>query len=113
MTAGRVIFYPEAGRSAQADIQADGTFRLTTFERGDGAVLGKHRVTVKSTRVVRATGAPKSFKEELRRGADAQASGANEQEVQWLVPQKFSQRRTTTLTAEVTTGKNQIDLAIP
>lgn len=32
--------------TARGQIQADGTFELTTFESGDGAVAGKHRAAV-------------------------------------------------------------------
>jgi len=35
---------------ARAVIQADGTFRLSTFSDGDGAVAGKHRVLIKAQR---------------------------------------------------------------
>ena len=31
-------------------IRADGTFELTTFEDGDGAVAGRHRVLVRAKR---------------------------------------------------------------
>ena len=113
VTSGRVIFYPENGRSAQSEILADGTFKLTTFERGDGAVVGKHQVTIKSTRVVEASAAPKSFDEELRRGPSGQTPGSSKPRVEWLVPEKFSRRSTTTLAAEVTSDDNQVDLRIP
>lgn len=32
--------------SARGDIQADGTFRLTTYDSGDGAVPGQHKVVI-------------------------------------------------------------------
>jgi len=38
---------PELGRpNARGAIQQDGTFRLTTFEANDGALIGTHRVLV-------------------------------------------------------------------
>lgn len=43
---GVVIFTPEAGRGATGLIQPDGRYSLETYKPGDGAVLGKHRVTV-------------------------------------------------------------------
>jgi hypothetical protein len=36
----------DGGISARGDIQKDGSFYLSTFKPGDGAVLGKHRVAV-------------------------------------------------------------------
>ena len=36
--------------NARGAIQADGTFELTTFEEGDGAVAGEHRVLVRPKR---------------------------------------------------------------
>lgn len=36
--------------NARGTIAADGTFRLSTFEEGDGAVAGKHQVLVRAKR---------------------------------------------------------------
>ncbi len=48
---GQVVFQPVSaedknypGKPARADVQPDGSFTLTTFEQGDGALLGSHRV---------------------------------------------------------------------
>jgi hypothetical protein len=44
---GLVQFAPRnTGREASGQLQADGTFVLTTFKEGDGAVAGKHRVSI-------------------------------------------------------------------
>jgi len=44
---GLVTFHPEGeGNPAFGEIGADGTFSLTTYKPNDGAVLGKHIVTV-------------------------------------------------------------------
>ena len=43
---GGVLFQPENGPLARGKIGADGTFRLSTYREGDGAVLGTHRVQV-------------------------------------------------------------------
>jgi hypothetical protein len=47
LTKGLVQFAPRnTGREASGQIQADGTFVLTTFKEGDGVVAGKHRVSI-------------------------------------------------------------------
>lgn len=43
---GGVLFRPQDGPMAQGQIAPDGTFHLTTYRDGDGAVLGKHRVQI-------------------------------------------------------------------
>jgi hypothetical protein len=50
---GKVMFAPVAkvdavnpGKPGWGDIQADGSFRLTTIKKDDGAVVGEHRVTI-------------------------------------------------------------------
>lgn len=43
---GTVRFEPDAGREAEGKIGPDGTFSLTTFQAGDGAIPGFHRVAV-------------------------------------------------------------------
>jgi hypothetical protein len=52
---GRVVFTPSAdkggatGQTATGEIAADGTYELTTFNTGDGAILGQHIATVTVT----------------------------------------------------------------
>ncbi len=55
VTAGLVVFVPtgaseektdESGRSASGVIQSDGTYELTTYAKGDGAIVGTHAVQV-------------------------------------------------------------------
>ena len=51
LTRGTIKFAPDDGfgREAQGPIQPDGTFLLSTFKDGDGAVPGVHRVAVSGT----------------------------------------------------------------
>lgn len=56
VTSGSITFVPmgsvdslEAGKPASAAIGADGTFVLSTFNRFDGAILGKHKVQYNGT----------------------------------------------------------------
>jgi len=46
LTFGFIRLVPENGRPATGEIGPDGRFTLTTFEPGDGAVLGTHPVTI-------------------------------------------------------------------
>jgi hypothetical protein len=104
---GRIVFFPEpsgAGRQAIGTIGPDGRYSLTTFRDGDGAVLGRHRVTIKATRV---TGppSPEEAADQMRRGVDLG--------VEWLVPKKYSRPETSPLTADVKRGDNTIDFDLP
>lgn len=47
---GKVRFAPERGRGATGDIQPDGTYKLTTYSPDDGAIVGKHRVSIEARR---------------------------------------------------------------
>ena len=103
VASGRIMFQPEHGRAAIGAIGPDGRYTLTTFDSGDGAVLGRHRVTIKSTRLIGGpVEKPKSILDEGR------VSGGVPR-VEWLVPEKFSRPESSSLTAEVKDGKNTID----
>jgi hypothetical protein len=50
LSGGEIVFEPDsAGREAHGEIKSDGSFELTTFKQGDGAVPGTHRVAVTGT----------------------------------------------------------------
>lgn len=46
LQAGAVMFMPPRGRAATGIIQSDGTFTIGTYDPGDGAVVGRHNITV-------------------------------------------------------------------
>lgn len=46
VTKGTITFQPDEGQASVADIQTDGTYRLSTFGEGDGAVAGHYRIYV-------------------------------------------------------------------
>lgn len=46
VAAGAIRFHPQQGRPATGTIKPDGSFVLSTFEEGDGAIPGNHTVTV-------------------------------------------------------------------
>lgn len=52
VTGGELLFSPISdatnkmpGKTGRAVIQPDGTYAVTTYSEGDGAVIGKHRLT--------------------------------------------------------------------
>jgi len=54
---GTVTFLPEEeGPYATGTIRPDGTFTMTTYDEGDGAILGKHRVMISA--ISEGTGLP-------------------------------------------------------
>jgi hypothetical protein len=75
---GDVMFVPEAGRASQSKLDQNGRFILTCFGDGDGAVLGKHMVTITA-------GEPISSKV-----------------IRWRAPKKFANVRTSGITEQIT-----------
>lgn len=73
---GQIRIFPDTARSAQSMIDSEGHFELFTFETGDGAVLGEHRVEIKS--------------------AENVPGG-----VKWLVPKKYTSFETSGITIKV------------
>ena len=108
---GRIIFYPEQGRSAIGAIGPEGVYTLTTFEPGDGALLGEHQVTIQATKVT-GPAMPSSFEEELRQGGSGRAASVPAA-VQWIVPQEYSRRESSPLRAEVARGQNTVNFDLP
>jgi hypothetical protein len=43
---GTVMFVPSLGRAGHGVIAPDGTFDVTTYSDGDGAVIGEHKISV-------------------------------------------------------------------
>ncbi len=92
---GTVMFVSEAqdgqkGYTARGTVLPDGTYHLTTFETGDGAVAGKHRVAVVVTQVEEnpTTNAPR-------------------------VPAKYANPQKSGITCEVTASpENHIDIEL-
>lgn len=94
LTAGTVTFTPEAGRSATGYIQSDGTFSLTTFAEGDGALPGPHKVSVSGGSV----GPPQrpNFDTDDVKGAVSKA----------VIPVKYANPDASGLTFEVKLGED-------
>lgn len=91
---GQIIFFPEFGaKIGQGQIQPDGSYELTTYESGDGALLGKHQVAIISERDMEGV---------LPEDAEADQEPS-------LIPTKYNLQKTSGLTAEVKEGGNEIN----
>jgi hypothetical protein len=109
---GTIQFVPAAGKAAVASINPDGTYTLTTYKPGDGALVGPHKVIIHATRVGPASVVPATFEDELKPAGDSGkrlVPGA----VEWLVPERYSRLDTTDLTATVAGGDNTINFDVP
>ena len=113
VTQGTVTFYPEKGRSSTGRIQPDGTYTLRTFTEGDGALLGKHTVTIEAMEFTGGPPQPKSMEEEIAMAADGRLGRSTPGESRWLVPRRYASRETSKLTADVAAGPNTIDFKLP
>lgn len=110
---GVITFYPEQGRPATGRIQPDGTYSLTTFDPGDGALIGKHKVTIEAVRFTGGGPQPKSMEEEIRMAMEKKPAKSGPSQPQWLVPERYAKRETTPLTFEVRPGPNTANFDLP
>lgn len=104
VTTGTIMFYPATGRPATGSISSDGSYRLTTFVKDDGATLGKHVVTIQASEIVGGDN-PQRFEDEYK--------GLRAGELKSLIPTEYADRTTSGLTAEVQATKNRIDFNLP
>lgn len=93
---GRVVFTPTGntpGPQAVSEIQSDGTFRLETTG-SNGAVVGRHTVTVHCRRIVTPEEAQNLVVGEL------------------LIPEKYAVEGQTPLSFEVKQGANEFSITL-
>lgn len=77
LTTGFIRVVPANGRAATGTIDKQGRFRSTTFEQGDGCVLGTHPVEIIAFESI------------------------SDIEILWLVPKKYHQANTSGLTVTI------------
>ena len=87
VTQGTVLFTPEQGRVAKGEIRPDGSFSLGTYEDDDGAIVGKHQVTVVS---LDRSGLP-----------DGRDEMADDSGPKWLIPRRYGNPAASGLTFQV------------
>jgi hypothetical protein len=92
---GTINFVPAAGPAATGEIGPDGSYALTTFRKGDGAVLGTHKVVIVAM-------------EDL----SGQAIEAFTRLPPPIVPVKYTSLATTDLQVEVKDQENTLDFAL-
>ncbi len=93
---GEVLFAPVNGRVAKGTIK-DGQFTLETYGAADGAVLGRHRVSVTARKML----------EGNRSGAPGIPQYAPS-----LVPAHYADPNASGLEFEVTSGQNEFEIKL-
>jgi len=91
---GTVTFQSDSGQTATGEIQSDGTYKLSTFAEGDGALPGHHKVMI------------------IANDADPTlmpGSSPGYKPPKDLVPKKYEKLETSGLQADVTKDKSSID----
>lgn len=98
-----VTFMPkEGGRPAFGVTDAEGKYELTTFEEGDGALIGNHVVTIlavdekvsdKATAAAEEHGSLSEFM-------------APQAKQKWIIPERYSEKDTSGLSFDVKPGEN-------
>lgn len=96
-----VMFLPnDGGRPASGLTDAQGNYQLRTYEPNDGALVGKHRVTVIKQQT---TGIPTTA------GGGAGPAPPGGIKHRWLTPQRYARAETSGLTAEVKSDVNHFE----
>lgn len=96
-----VMLHPEGeGRPATGLTDASGEFQLTTVDEFDGAMLGDYRVTVSLVR-------PRGDVD-----YETAESGLDEMNLEYVVPQRYGDRDTSGLTAQVERGMSPLELEL-
>jgi hypothetical protein len=95
LPSGTVMFVPTQGPAATGEIRPDGSYSLGTYGTSDGAVLGKHKVTITALA---------DMGELLPEAQDPTPPP--------LVPDKYLSHETSGLEVEVKSGTNEHDFVL-
>jgi hypothetical protein len=94
---GTVTFQHDQGQAAVGEIKDDGTYQLTTFAQGDGALPGHHKVFIISN-----TADPTKMP----------GSSPGWTPPKDLIPKKYNSMQTSGLEATVSDGKTDINFEL-
>ena len=94
---GSVLFQPNVGPPAKGVIGPDGSFHLSTYRDGDGAVIGSHHVRIACF---------ETQKPSAPAGETANMLGSGKS----LIPSKYTNPGTSGLTVEVTADTKPVVL---
>ncbi|MCA1685427.1 MAG: hypothetical protein LC745_05475 [Planctomycetia bacterium] len=106
LTTGVVTFVPSSGpgaatgQAASGEINGSGGYSLSTFEPGDGAVLGVHTVTVQAR------------EGEIITGQGMPAPGQVVKVPKSLIPERYAKGDTSKLQFEVKPGSNTYNIEL-
>ncbi|WP_422924401.1 hypothetical protein [Singulisphaera sp. PoT] len=116
LATGMVVFSPlmgsegQTGQLATGMLGKDGSYELSTFDDGDGAVLGEHLITVKAVEKVRTEKPNPKDTEQIRTpGPDGKLSYVF---MKSLVPNKYANPNMSPLRFKVAPGQNQHDIEL-
>ena len=100
----QVMLMPQqGGRPAQGLTDGSGRFALETFAPGDGALPGLHAVTVTCRRVSGVAADADGLEGEVGPGGP---------KVEWIVPRKYADPKTSGLSSQVARGMAPLELRL-
>ena len=113
---GEVVFNPVSGETettgqpASGALGSGGYYRLSTFDDGDGAVVGDHIITIKSSEVIRSAKPSKNDTEGIQTpGPDGKLSYMT---LKSRVPKRYANPMKSGLRRTVKEGKNEVDIEL-
>lgn len=98
---GSLVFVPTGGgKSAQGNIESDGTFTMGTYKETDGAIVGTHKVMITALE----TGGGSGLAEDSRNDPTVGQKS--------LIPEHYGDLEKSGLTADVKEGDNEINFEL-
>ncbi len=97
LSSGTIRFIPKGGRSGHGIIQSDGTFSVSTFEDGDGALISTHNITVVS------------WKGSVVDPLHSESGAAS---MKSLIPSEFNTPHSSGLKCEIVEGENNLRVSL-
>jgi hypothetical protein len=85
---GSIMFIHPESRPSGSSIDSNGHFELSCYERGDGAVLGKHRVKVTA------------------------CQSLDERSNRWHAPKKYADANSSGLEVEITVPRDDLEIEL-